>query len=175
MKAQGRRRKRTMKVFFEHYGSGPWACDECGLEILIIGRETMDGNVHHRDGDPSNDDPLNLQVLHTVCHLRLHAPTEEMREQISAKLRGRPSPTRGMTFSAETNAKKGRPGPRDYFHDEITRLKIARPGEFNHFWGKQHTDETKAKMRQPRQRQTCEGCGREFAINWLRRHKCPTS
>jgi ribosomal protein L37AE/L43A len=143
-----------MQVFFEHYGEGPWTCDECSETIVEIGQARMDGNVHHRDGDPTNDDPINLQPLHTVCHLRLHAPDEQMRQQISRKLKGRPSPTRGMKFSVETNAKKGR------------------AGESNPYFGRHHSDEIRAKMRQPRKREVCSGCGREFAINWIRRHKC---
>lgn len=32
-------------------------------------------DVHHKDGDPTNDDPENLQVLTSADHAKLHAET----------------------------------------------------------------------------------------------------
>lgn len=113
----------------------------------------MDGNVHHLDEDPWNNEPENLVVMHVLCHQRAHPPTPEQREAISAKLKGRPSPTKGMRFSAEVNAKK------------------SMPGESNPFYGKTHTDETRQKMSKPRKRVTCDDCGEEYAINWIQRHR----
>jgi len=40
------------------------ACEECGT--------AEDLHVHHKDGDPSNNDPDNLQVLCASHHLKLH-------------------------------------------------------------------------------------------------------
>lgn len=134
-------------------GGGPWNCHKCGEIVEKIGQARMDGNVHHLDEDPWNNEPGNLVVMHTVCHLREHPITEEMKKQISEKLKGRPSPTKGMRFSAEVNAKK------------------SMPGEKNPFFGKQHTAETRAKMSKPRRRVTCDDCGEEYAINWLSRHR----
>lgn len=151
-----RRRRRTMRIFFETYGDGPWTCEQCGDPIENLGRRRYDGNVHHRDDDKSNDAPENLVVLHVVCHLRLHSPSPEARIKISQTLKGRPSPTKGMKFSAETNAKKSRPGSR------------------NGFYGKSHDEEALKKMRQPRRRERCSGCDRDYAINWIERHKCQT-
>lgn len=72
MTAFGRNHRRTMRVFYLEFGHGPWRCSMCNDLITKIGRGTMDGNVHHKDHDWSNDDPLNLTVSHTLCHQREH-------------------------------------------------------------------------------------------------------
>lgn len=155
MSSPGRKWRRTMKAFYSSRGEGPWVCHICWLPIFKLGQRTWDGNVHHLDGDYTNDDPHNLDVAHTICHLRQHSPTDEMKAQISKKLRGRPSPTRGMKMSDVTRR----------------RMSEAQQGERNSFHGRVHTDETRRKMRQPRQRIVCEQCGVEYAINWLERHR----
>lgn len=128
MPRNGRNVHRYWRVFLETNGDPPWPCHECKEPVLQIGRQTWDGNIHHLDGDVENDVPDNLVVMHVICHQRKHPVTEEMREQISRKLRGRPSPTRGMRFSAEVNARKGRSGPS------------------NANYGKQASRETREKM-----------------------------
>jgi NUMOD3 motif-containing protein len=148
--------KRTYRVFYATHGYGPWDCYDatCDQFIERIGRGTWDGNVHHVDEDAGNDVPENLVVMHAICHQRWHgAPDERMRRQISAKLKGRPSPTKGMTFSAEVNARK------------------AQPGELNGFYGKTHDATTLTKMRTSRRRVTCDDCNVEYAVNWITRHK----
>lgn len=152
----GRNPKRTYRVFYAENGSGPWDCYDATCDRIVerLGRGTWDGNVHHLDGDAGNDVPENLVVMHAICHQRWHgAPDDEMRHRISTKLKGRPSPTKGMTFSAEVNAKKSLPGQR------------------NGFYGRQHSNADLAKMRTPRRRQTCGDCNVEYALNWLSRHK----
>jgi hypothetical protein len=146
---------RARRVFYEANGAqGPWTCYGCDDSVMTIGRDTWDGNIHHLDGDVTNDVPDNLVMMHAICHQRLHGPpTLEQRAIISAKLKGRPSPTKGMKFSAETNAKK------------------SHPGESNPFFGQTHTPESLQKMRKPRQRIICPDCGRSVAINWVERHK----
>jgi hypothetical protein len=148
--------KRTYHVFYETWGQGPWNCYDVMCDRLVerIGRGTWDGNVHHLDEDAGNDAPENLVIMHAVCHQRWHGPPDaNMRRQISAKLKGRPSPTRGMTFSPEVNAKK------------------AQPGELNGFYGQEHTAANLVKMRTPRRRRVCDDCNVEYALNWINRHK----
>lgn len=142
-----------MAVFYATHGNGPWDCFFCGLTVTAIGQGTWDGNVHHVDGDKLNDVSKNLVMTHTICHQRHHSVTEDQKQRISEKLQGRPSPTKGMRFSTETNAKK------------------SRPGVSNPFFGKNHTAAALSKMRKPRRRARCSDCERDFAINWLNRHK----
>lgn len=153
-KKLGRNVKRARRAFIEHNGSGPWQCYSCTKLVLKIGRDSRDGNIHHLDDDVTNDVPTNLVMMHADCHQRFHGPpTEDERRRISAKLKGRPSPTKGMKFSAEVNAKK------------------SMPGELNPFYGRKHSSDALAVMRQPRRRRVCPDCGVEYALNWLARHK----
>jgi 5-methylcytosine-specific restriction endonuclease McrA len=153
-KSKGRVPGRTRKVFVTQHGQGPWSCCVCSEEIMKFGRSTYDGNIHHLDDDATNDIPDNLVIAHTICHQRhFHPITLDMRDRISSKLKNRPSPTKGMKFSAETNRKK------------------SHPGENNPFFGKQHTGDSLSKMRQPRERKACSDCNRVFAVNWINRHK----
>jgi len=142
------------RVYHVLIGDGPWDCPVCGSPIVRIGQRTRDGNVHHLDGNAWNNKLSNLVVVHTDCHQRYYHPvTEAMKKQISEKLKGRPSPTKGMKFSPETNAKKSRPGVANPMH------------------GRTHTPEALAKMRQPRPKQKCSDCGRIYTIGWITRHK----
>jgi hypothetical protein len=81
---------RAQRVFLETNGDGPWLCSYCDELIYELGRDSGKGNVHHKDEDPLNDTPNNLEVLHAECHVRHHQ-------------KGRP-------HSAEHNAKIGRKG-----------------------------------------------------------------
>jgi predicted RNA-binding Zn-ribbon protein involved in translation (DUF1610 family) len=48
-----------------------YQCDICTRQEHYLGySETLE--VHHRDGDPANNDRLNLWVLCTVCHKLVH-------------------------------------------------------------------------------------------------------
>lgn len=141
-----------MVVFYATHGHEPWNCHFCGSTVTVIGKNTWDGNVHHVDGDESNDVSGNVVMVHTICHQQHHAPTKEQRAAISRKLKGRQSPTRGMHFSEETNRKK------------------SRPGESNPFYGCKHSAEDIRKMSKPRQRVMCSDCGKSYAVNWIKRH-----
>lgn len=159
-----RRPHRTQRVFYTAYGQGPWDCYDatCDRPVEQIGRDTWDGNIHHLDENAGNDVPENLVVMHTICHQRWHgAPDDDMRRRISAKLKGRPSPTKGMKFSPEVNTKK------------------SQPGELNGFYGREHSAADLVKMCRPRRRRVCGDCNVEYALNWLERHKkegrCTTS
>lgn len=146
--------KRTRRVFEAANGVGPWLCHSCSESVVQIGRDSRDGNIHHLDEDVTNDSADNLVMMHADCHQRFHGPpTADERRRISAKLKGRPSPTKGMKFSAEVNAKK------------------SMPGESNPFYGQKHSSDTLTVMRQPRRRRVCPDCGVEYALNWLTRHK----
>ena len=153
MSKQARNPGRARRVFLDINGEPPWRCFFCDEWVTQIGQSTWDGNIHHVDEDAMNDVPDNLVMCHTICHQQYHSPTDELKQRISAKLKGRRSPTKGMKFSPDVCAKH------------------SRPGTLNPFFGKQHTEETKTKMRQPRRRVTCDDCGNDFALNWIKRHK----
>lgn len=144
-----------MRAFFARWGEGPWRCVDCGELITERGRSTFSLNVHHIDGDETNDEPENLEPLHAICHQLRHPITAAIAAKISETLKGRPSPTKGMTFGEETRQK----------------MSQAQTGERNSFHGRRHDEETKMKMRRPRRRVTCPDCGGEFAVNWATRHK----
>lgn len=40
------------------------ACEECGIQITL--------SIHHLDGNPANNDPLNLKTLCNSCHQKWH-------------------------------------------------------------------------------------------------------
>jgi 5-methylcytosine-specific restriction endonuclease McrA len=47
-----------------------WTCEECGHVHDPASGYTL--TAHHRDGDPRNNAPENLQALCQRCHLRIH-------------------------------------------------------------------------------------------------------
>lgn len=152
--SSGRRHRRTMRVFHATYGDPPWNCFFCRTTVLKLGQGTWDGNVHHLDNDETNDVPENIVPAHTVCHLRHHGVSLEARQKISLKLKGRPSPTRGMKFSPEVNARKGRHGTE------------------NGMFGRSATKAMKDAVSQANRRKTdCPTCGQSVAVHWLSRHR----
>lgn len=171
--------RRTHRVFFEAHGEvGPWECFDCREDVLQMGRGTWDGNIHHRDNDVTNDTPENLVMMHAVCHQHLHGPpTAEQRASISTKLRGQVSPTKGMKFPNHwTKTDPNRIREQNQTRQPAVRRRPlgARTnvhGENNPFFGKSHSSESLAKMRTPRLRIICPDCGKEYAKNWLTRHK----
>jgi 5-methylcytosine-specific restriction endonuclease McrA len=54
-------------------------CEECGTGVGL--------HVHHKDRNPTNNDPANLQTLCASCHLKLH--WREDREKRLAAMRRR--------------------------------------------------------------------------------------
>lgn len=46
------------------------SCERCGF----VPEHPRQMDVHHRDGDHSNDDPANLQTLCANCHRLVHIP-----------------------------------------------------------------------------------------------------
>jgi len=141
------------RVYFALIGDGPWSCFFCKDSVLSIGQDTYDGNVHHIDGDPFNNELDNLAVAHTLCHQRHHSPTEEQKKQISSKLKGRPSPTKGMKFSPEINARKAQCGPA------------------NGMYGKTINERTKLAVSTANKRSApCDRCGQDIALRWMDRH-----
>jgi len=170
-----RKHKRTLRNFYAVYGQGPWVCEDCSDEIEKIGVNTRDGNIHHRDNDVTNDDAVNLVVLHTDCHQRRHPVTDELKVQISEKLRGRPSPTKGMKFPNRKPLPWQGPGnghlSPTYKGKDKPRVKIKDKAQDNPFMHKTHTDESRQKMRKPRKRFMCDECKEEWSINWIERHK----
>jgi group I intron endonuclease len=81
--------------------------------------------------------------------------TNEVREKLSKKLKGRVAPNRGVPHSTETKIKmsKAQTGSLHSMFgkspSEETRKKLrdSRLGKKNHFFGKTHTEETKCAIR----------------------------
>lgn len=137
------------RIFIETNGNGPWSCAECTEEVTVIGQGSTEGVIHHKDENYLNNDPSNLEMMHHACHLRHHLvgvpmPTET-RKKISETLKGRPSPTTGMTFSDEVNAKKGLPGELNPFYGKTHSTEVREKISAVHK-GTKHTDEHKRKI-----------------------------
>lgn len=171
-KQPGRNPGRARRVFLAANGGGPWNCYAGDGVVLTIGRDTRDGNIHHLDHDVANDSPGNLVMMHADCHRRLHGPpTPEQRQRISKKLKGRRSPTEGMKFPNHWTKSTDKEKLQRHLSSINPNPRIDVNGENNPFFGKKHTAEQLSKMRQPRQRVTCDECKQEWSINWLHRHK----
>jgi hypothetical protein len=60
------------KVYYEilkRAGKNVCVCEVCGSDLQIT--------IHHKDGNPFNNEIKNLQVLCWSCHLLSHEPTDE--------------------------------------------------------------------------------------------------
>lgn len=57
------------------------ACDYCGYKPLWL--RALD--VHHRDGDNSNNDPDNLLTLCATCHRELEATIHDIGDWVKAE------------------------------------------------------------------------------------------
>jgi DNA-directed RNA polymerase subunit RPC12/RpoP len=142
------------RIYWALIGEPPWECHFCQGPVLCIGQKTWDGNVHHKDNDAWNNDLENIVVAHVICHQRHHEKTDEIRAKISATLKGRSSPTKGMKFSDEVNKKKGRSG-------------VA-----NAQYGKPITQKVRAAVaKSNKQTYVCEYCNHELSIKWKSRHR----
>jgi hypothetical protein len=90
--AEIRRHDIYTQVFLEKNPPPPWTCEECGEAIDELGHASLQGVIHHRDEDFTNNDPSNLVVLHHRCHLRLHLAgvpkTREHADKVNAANRG---------------------------------------------------------------------------------------
>lgn len=72
--------KRARRIFLEANGDGPWKCLECSDLVESIGGFPVYGDtgiIHHLDEDTENDVPENLVLLHSRCHLSIHARGEK--------------------------------------------------------------------------------------------------
>ena len=160
----------------------------CGQSIDDIGLGRLDGQVDHIDNDPYNRDWTNLRLLHTLCHAHVRGgPTLEQRAAISAKLKGRLSPTKGMKFPdrAKQGTAKPKVGAIHASNKGVTRsselrAKIAqslqgrklpdRSGD-NHWIRKQGRINNPQHAVRMRERYTCTDCGHVYNKPWLTRHK----
>ena len=71
-------RKAAKAAILATRGPLPLPCDHCGEPVTEWGRRSDQGNIHHADGDPANNDPANLEVLHGRCHRQHHiTPTRQ--------------------------------------------------------------------------------------------------
>lgn len=120
---RSRNRLRYQRVFVEANGVGPWPCYGCDELVVEL-------NVHHIDGDHTNDDPDNLAAVHHPCHMRLHHA--------------------GKPRSAETRMKIARAHQGKVLSPEhAAKARVA-------FKGRKHSEETKAKMSATRKRLSAE-------------------
>lgn len=72
--------------------------------------------------------------------------TQETRDKISAKKQGKPSYNKGKPMSEDTKQKIREQKIGKKYSDEVNKKK-GRPGDTNPFYGKHHTEETKALLR----------------------------
>jgi hypothetical protein len=161
-----RRWTRTMRVFFDAHGTGPWPCGYKKCDDLVYELGSATGHVHHIDHNETNDVPENLTAVHQPCHIRLQIDmargkydgyrySEEQRAAISERMRARrareaaagaPSPHQGHSHSEETREliREQRIGST---HTEATKEKMRRSAT-----GRQHSEETKRKISEARKR-----------------------
>lgn len=65
-------KREARKVFLEIHGKLPLPCDSCRIIIREFGSLDDQGQVHHRDHDPTNNSPTNLRLLCGGCHRQAH-------------------------------------------------------------------------------------------------------
>jgi hypothetical protein len=58
-------------------------------------------HVHHKDGDHSNDDPLNLILMDGVDHMRLHGM--KLEKPAARRARGKRKPKLGQVLTHPAN------------------------------------------------------------------------
>lgn len=61
-------RSLARKWFWEHHDKDEYECPKCGRDI----HRAKIFDVHHKDGDPTNNDPENLVALCRRCHRWRH-------------------------------------------------------------------------------------------------------
>lgn len=54
--------------YWEHHDHDSYTCPDCGRGTDRVSQF----DVHHRDGDPTNNDPENLVALCHRCHMWRH-------------------------------------------------------------------------------------------------------
>ena len=114
------------RIFFEAYGDGPHDCVFCGA--MVEG----DLNVHHEDGDKSNNVPENLKPSHRSCHSRFHNYGNEH--------------TKGRRQSREHRAKTSlRHRGKVVTPETREKLRVAMLGR-QHRLGLKHSEATKKKI-----------------------------
>ena len=58
-------REKARRRYWQHRSKRGWRCPGCGRSRSQVDRV----DVHHRDGNPNNNDPDNLVALCKRCHL----------------------------------------------------------------------------------------------------------
>lgn len=89
MSQRGRPHPHTYQaIALEAYGPLPVAC-RCGNLVYEFSR--TDGVVHHKDEDPFNNAPENLEIMCKSCHGSIHNAGKVLTDEHKAKLR-KPKP-----------------------------------------------------------------------------------
>jgi hypothetical protein len=153
--------RETHRVFFGEYGDNPpWTCELCGDPILMRGQSSEALNVHHINKDVTDNRLENLMATHHRCHISHHfkgVPVGPM----AAEQRERLSEAQQLRWSAaepERREKVGQAGRATLerkWQEQGWREKMAsavaasnkRRGPTLGMTGKQHSEETRAKMR----------------------------
>lgn len=82
----GIRRPGYVWVWIDANGALPAPCSHCGETVTEWGKRKGQGAIHHLDEDRSNNDPVNLALMHHGCHTSEHklgvAHSEEHRQRI---------------------------------------------------------------------------------------------
>ena len=110
-------------------GGLEWNCERCGKDLkkFILARaDQQTWETHHKDGNHSNDDPGNIELLCFRCHKKHHGPETHTAESIAKQ--------------SETMRKRWAEGR--YSSEEIKNKQS--------WLGRKHSPETLAKMSRSR-------------------------
>lgn len=93
--------------------------------------------IHHKDGDPLNNDIDNLEAVSKSKHQEIHMNQEDVKEKLSKILKEKAQPKAKEWHSSEEGKK----------------------------WHKQQYEETKEALYKKRYEHVCEQCGEEYRSN----------
>lgn len=119
-------------------------CDELVLDFHGSNGDELSGEVHHVDNNPGNNERSNLMIVHHSCHTAIH-------------------------FKGVSKSEAHRQALSNTWTDERREQQAARNRET--WTGRKHHPEIVEKMRGPRKRVVCYDCKKEYALNWINRHK----
>lgn len=145
---------RDWDTFRMYHGDGPWPCDHCGEPVLVMGRESGAGNIHHRDGNITNRARDNLAMMHHECHAAHHGSmiSEELRHRRGSGHRDKP-----LSVAHRKKISASRTG---VIVTEKWRRKLSESGK------------GVPRPHGPYARCCCLTCRREISINMISRHRC---
>lgn len=166
-----RNRREQREVFEREHGVLPLKCAECKKPVVAWGRLKGEGNVHHIDGDSSNNASENLMLLHHDCHARLHTSARSSSQQAAAS-NARWAKPQWANARARANAERERLASQTR-EEMIAARNASIRAAYATGQPQRLLSERKRGVPKPvsfRQRSQCPGCGRMLTPSWLGRH-----